>query len=72
MTIPINNFSLCAENKYNWKPLRKYYNHTETSAKPNIIVHMDIFQIHRAYVCIFLSTIDRFTMLETVHKLIKK
>lgn len=62
----INNCVTCAENKYDRKPIKKFFNATETPNKPNVIVHMDIFQIHKTY---FLTTIDRFTKLASVHKI---
>lgn len=65
----INSCQICNENKYDRHPYRKFFNHTITPDKPNMIVHMDIFQIHKT--C-FLTTIDRFTKLGSVHKISDK
>lgn len=65
----INNCQLCAENKYDRKPFRKYFNFTETPNRPNQIVHADIFHVHKNY---FLTTIDRFTKLGSAHRLSDK
>lgn len=65
----INSCRICSENKYDRNPYRKHFNHTVTPDRPNMIVHMDIFQIHRT--C-FLTTIDKFTKLGSVHKITDK
>ncbi|KAI8117402.1 Retrovirus-related Pol polyprotein from transposon opus [Lucilia cuprina] len=65
----INSCRICNENKYDRNPYRKHFNHTVTPERPNMIVHMDIFQIHGTY---FLTTIDRFTKLGSVHKITDK
>ncbi|KAI8116231.1 Retrovirus-related Pol polyprotein from transposon gypsy [Lucilia cuprina] len=67
----INSCKICNENKYDRNRYRKHFNHTITPERPNMIVHMDIFHvwIHRTY---FLTTIDRFTKLGSVHKITDK
>lgn len=65
----INGCEICNENKYDRKPFQKTFNHTVTPDRPNMIVHMDIFQVHRIS---FLTTIDRFTKMGSVHKLSDK
>lgn len=62
----INSCDVCNESKYARKPLKKLFNHTETPGSPNEIVHTDVFYCFRS--C-FLTTIDRFTKLASVHKL---
>lgn len=65
----INSCKICNENKFDRNPYIKRFNHTVTPDKPNMIVHMDIFQVHRTY---FLTTIDRFTKMGSVHRLSDK
>lgn len=65
----INSCRICSENKYDRNPYIKRFNHTVTPNKPNMIVHMDIFQVHRTY---FLTTIDKFTKMGSVHKITDK
>lgn len=65
----INACRICSENKYDRKPFEKCFNHTVTPNKPNMIVHMDIFQVHRTN---FLTTIDRFTKMGSVHRISDK
>ena len=65
----INSCRICNETKYDRNPYRKHFNHTVTPERPNMIVHMDIFQVHRTY---FLTTIDKFTKLGSVHKITDK
>lgn len=62
----VNKCDVCNENKYARKPLKKLFNYTETPGSPNEIVHIDVFYCFRA--C-FLTTIDKFTKLASIHKL---
>jgi len=64
-----NNCHICCENKYERNPFKKYFNLTVISNRPNEIVHLDIFQVSKTN---FLTTIDRFIKLATVHKLSDK
>lgn len=62
----INSCRICIENKYERKPFKKMFQQTTTPKSPNEIVHVDIFQICKTY---FLTTIDRFTKLASIHKI---
>jgi len=62
----INACRVCAESKYDRKPIRKKFYITETPNAPNEIVHIDIFKVCNLS---YLTTIDRFTKIASMHKI---